>query len=90
MVGLPVLAFKKTPVLPLSSLGCPTQHGFGVALIAGLVNQRLATLTHEKVRAGDKLIEVAKVRITAAGRDALGSESGAAPKIATCGGFRRS
>ena len=47
-----------------------TAHGFGVATIAGLVNQRLATLTREKVKAGGKLIEVARVRITDAGRRA--------------------
>ena len=43
-------------------------HGFGVAMIAGLVNRGLAILTHEKVRAGGKVIEVAKVKITDAGR----------------------
>jgi hypothetical protein len=37
-------------------------------LIAELVNQGLATLTAEKVRAGGKLIAVAKARITDAGR----------------------
>ena len=45
-------------------------HGFGVGVVAGLVNQGLATLTHEKVRAGSKLVEVAKVRITDARLDA--------------------
>jgi hypothetical protein len=48
-----------------------TAHGFSAALIASLVNQGLASLTHEKVRAGGKVDEVAKVRITTAGRDAL-------------------
>ena len=51
-----------------------TAHGFSAALIASLVNQRLATLTHGKVRAGGKLVEVAKVRITDAGRDVLAAE----------------
>jgi hypothetical protein len=51
-----------------------TAHGFGVRLISGLVNQGLATLTHEKVRAGGKMVEVSKVRITDAGRDALAAE----------------
>ena len=37
-------------------------------MIAGLVNQGLATVTPSKVRASGKVIEVAKVRITAAGR----------------------
>jgi len=46
-------------------------HGFRVAMIAGLVNRGLATLTSEKVRAGGKIIEVGKVRITDAGREAL-------------------
>ena len=41
------------------------------ALVAGLVNQGFATLTHEKIRAGGKLVEVAMVRITEKGRDAL-------------------
>jgi hypothetical protein len=45
--------------------------GFGVAMVADLVNQGLATMTYEKVRASGKLIEVSKIRITTAGRDAL-------------------
>ncbi len=49
-----------------------TAHGFGVSMIAGLVNHGLATLTREQVKAGGKMIEVGRVRITAAGRDALG------------------
>ncbi len=47
-------------------------HGFSVSTIAGLVSRGLATIAHEKVKAGGKLIEVARVRITDAGRDALG------------------
>jgi hypothetical protein len=50
-------------------------HGFRASLVAGLVNRGLATLKAEKVRAGGKLIAVAKVRITKAGREVLG-ESG--------------
>jgi hypothetical protein len=46
-------------------------HGFDASLIAGLVHHGLATITAEKVRAGGKLIAVAMVRITGAGRDAL-------------------
>jgi hypothetical protein len=50
----------------------------GISLVASLtatlVNQGLATLTHEKVRAGGKLVDVAEVRITDAGRDALKCE----------------
>jgi hypothetical protein len=46
-------------------------HGFGVSLIASLVNQGFATLTYEKVRTGIKMIDVGKVRITEAGRAAI-------------------
>ena len=49
-------------------------HGFDAGMIAGLVNQGLVTLTAEKVRAGAKLIAVAKARITEAGRNALTAE----------------
>jgi hypothetical protein len=49
-------------------------HGFDASLIAELVNHGLATLTAEKVRAGEKLIAVAKARITEAGREALAAE----------------
>ena len=52
-----------------------TAHGFSVAMITDLVNRGLATLTHEKVRAGGKLIDVGKVRITDAARDALAAEA---------------
>ncbi len=46
-------------------------HGFGVSRIIDLVNKGLAILTHEKVRADGKMIEVSKVLITEAGRGAL-------------------
>ena len=49
-------------------------HGFCVSMIAGLVNGGLATLMREKVRAGSRLVDVGKMRITAAGRDALAAE----------------
>jgi len=49
-------------------------HGFDASLIAELVNHGLATLTAEKVRAGGKLIAVAKARITEAGRVALAAD----------------
>jgi hypothetical protein len=49
-------------------------HGFSISMIAGLVNRELATLTHEKVRAGIRLVNVGKVRITAAGRHAVTAE----------------
>jgi hypothetical protein len=43
-------------------------HGFGVSLIASLVNQGFATLTYENVRTAFKRIDVGKVMITDAGR----------------------
>jgi hypothetical protein len=39
-----------------------------------LVNQGLATLTPEKVRTGGKLVDVARVRITDAGRAVLAKD----------------
>jgi hypothetical protein len=49
-------------------------HGFTVAMIAGLVNRGLATMTRENVCAGGKLIKIGKVWITDAGRAALAAE----------------
>jgi len=49
-------------------------HGFGVSRIIDLVNKGLAIVTHEKVRADGKMIEVSKVLITEAGRGALAAE----------------
>ena len=49
-------------------------HGFCVSMIAGLAKRGFATLTREKIRAGGRLVDVGKVRITAAGRDALSAE----------------
>jgi hypothetical protein len=49
-------------------------HGFCISMIAGLVKRGLATLKREKVWAGRRLVDVGKVRITAAGRDALTAE----------------
>jgi hypothetical protein len=49
-------------------------HGFSRAMISGLVNRGLVTLTVEKIRAGGRMIDVAKVRITAAGRDTLADD----------------
>lgn len=46
-------------------------HGFCVSMIVGLANNGLVTLTREKIWAGSRVIEVCKVRITAAGRKAL-------------------
>jgi hypothetical protein len=50
-------------------------HGSGASMLAGPVNQGLATLTSSKVRAGGKIIEVGRVRIKAAGRMAIEDES---------------
>jgi hypothetical protein len=49
-------------------------HGFCVSMIAGLVKRGLATLTREKARVSNRLVDVGKVRITAAGREALAAE----------------
>ena len=54
-------------------------YGFCVSMIAGLVKRGLATVTREKVRAGGRLVDVGKVRITAAGRDALAAEGRCSP-----------
>jgi hypothetical protein len=43
-------------------------------MIAGLVKRGLATLTRETIRVGSRLVDVGKVRITAAGREALTTE----------------
>jgi len=47
--------------------------GFDASFIAELVSHGLASITAEKVRVGAKLIAVARVRITEAGREALGA-----------------
>jgi hypothetical protein len=49
-------------------------YGFSVSMIAGLVNRGLATLRWEKVKAADRPVNVAKVRITAGGSEALAAE----------------
>jgi hypothetical protein len=49
-------------------------HGFRRVMISGLVNRGLVTLTRENIRAGGKMIQVTKIRITAAGREALAAE----------------
>jgi len=46
-------------------------HGFTVPLMVELVRTGLATAQAERVRAGNKTIEVAQVRITDAGRRVL-------------------
>jgi hypothetical protein len=49
-------------------------HGFSAATIMALIGRGLATMAQEKVKAGAKLIAVARVRITDAGRNALTAE----------------
>jgi hypothetical protein len=46
-------------------------HGFTVAQIVELVRDGLATATAERVVAGNRTIEIARVRITEVGRRAL-------------------
>jgi hypothetical protein len=46
-------------------------HGFSIELLVELVQAGLATATAERVVAGSRNIEVARVRITEAGRRAL-------------------
>jgi hypothetical protein len=45
--------------------------GFTAELLAGLVRDGLATMEPEHVRAGERSIEVTRVRITDAGRRAI-------------------
>jgi hypothetical protein len=46
-------------------------HGFSWRLLAGLVRAGLATVERRMIMAGDTLVEVGRVRITAAGRRAI-------------------
>jgi hypothetical protein len=46
-------------------------HGFSIDMMVELVNAGLATATAERMVVGGKTIEVARVRITEAGRRAL-------------------
>jgi hypothetical protein len=48
--------------------------GSKAAIVAALVDEGLATMTRGSVQVGGKMIEVATVRITDSGRDALVSE----------------
>jgi hypothetical protein len=58
--------------------GCPEAlilaSGFDIELLTGLVRAGLATVATETLRAGDRSIGIANVRITDAGRRALESE----------------
>ena len=49
-------------------------HGFDGDMIAGLIRTGLATKHGETITAGGPPIEVVRVRITAAGRNALEAE----------------
>jgi hypothetical protein len=57
--------------------GCPealmVAHGFSIELMVELVGEGLASTTEERVRAGRQTLEVTRVRITDAGRRALGT-----------------
>jgi hypothetical protein len=46
-------------------------HGFTIDQMVELVRANLASATPERVRAGSKTIEVARLRITEAGRKTL-------------------
>ena len=49
-------------------------HGFSRAVLASLTRRRLAAKEREVMMAGAKPVEVVRVRITAAGRRAIGSD----------------
>jgi hypothetical protein len=51
-------------------------HGFDGDMIAGLVHSGLAMARRENMKAGGRAIEVVRIRITGAGRDALAAEDG--------------
>jgi hypothetical protein len=48
-------------------------HGFKRGVLGGLVRRGLAAAEHEVVMAGGRAIEVVRIRITAAGRSAIGA-----------------
>jgi hypothetical protein len=49
-------------------------HGFDSDMIAGLVYSGLAMARRENMKAGSRAINVVRIRITGAGRDALAGE----------------
>ena len=51
--------------------GLLVAHGFDADLLVGLVRDGLAAATPENVRAGARMIEAVRVRITGDGLDAL-------------------
>jgi hypothetical protein len=48
--------------------------GFDSDMIAGLISSGLAMARRENMKAGDRAIEVVRITITGAGRDALAAE----------------
>jgi hypothetical protein len=73
--GLKANRWRALELLASSHDGCTEAimiaHGFTVAQMVELVRAGLATPTPERVRAGRQVLEVARVRITEAGRRAL-------------------
>jgi hypothetical protein len=63
-------------VLAKSADGCSTSimlaHGFASSVVAELIATGLATVKSEHIRAGQRTVDVTRVRITEAGRVALG------------------
>ncbi len=51
-------------------------HGFDSNMIADLVESGLAMARLENMKAGSRAIEVVRIRITSAGRNALAAEDG--------------
>jgi hypothetical protein len=51
-----------------------TMYGFHPSIVAELIGRGLASMAQEKVRAAGGLVEVATIRITETGRDALAAE----------------
>jgi hypothetical protein len=66
-------------LLAASRDGCPESimlaHGFTIPQMVELVRAGLASASSERVRAGREVIEVARVRITDAGRRALAEQT---------------
>jgi hypothetical protein len=77
-------------LLAVASPSCPEPlllaHGFKIKMLAGLVREGLATKQSETIGAGDCTIEVARMRITDAGRRALASRRGAGQASCTSAG----
>ena len=48
-------------------------HGFKRRVLAGLVRRKLTAAEREVAMAGGKAVEVVRIRITAAGRSAIGA-----------------